>query len=112
MVSAPISPAAFRVLVALLARRNSRTGRCFPGEETIATDTGMDVRSVRRAVAVLVKAELVEVDRPLGRTKSNHYTFPHIERTCATSRTHVWTAAELRQASNNGVTLHDDGTSS
>lgn len=54
--------------------RFERGGGCFPGQEAIATATGISKRRVIEALADLEKAEAITVDRaPRGSRKTNTY---------------------------------------
>jgi hypothetical protein len=55
--------AAAKLLYAQICRRHGRNGRCFPGQETLAKDLAMPVRTVGFNLQVLVDCQLIEVIR-------------------------------------------------
>jgi hypothetical protein len=68
-----LPPAAIRVALRLLDHYNCRTGRCNPSVETLAEATGLDSRTVSRAVGRLEALGLFHVTRRPGRHRSNAY---------------------------------------
>ena len=75
--SADLSAAALRVLIYLYACANDDTGQCFPTKKTIARETGLNSRTVRRAIEELEAAELIQTEHRLdaaGDPTSNLYT--------------------------------------
>ncbi len=71
------------VYMALAARRNWKTGQCNPSTSTLAKDTNLNQRSVRRALAGLEKLKLVvrmPSHRPDGGLSSNHHILPQIQK--------------------------------
>ena len=66
----------WRVLMALGARHNKKTGRCFPSYVTIAADTGDDRADVGKALADLKRWRIIdwcETTTKDGRRTSNCY---------------------------------------
>lgn len=57
--SANISPTVRTVYRALLQYANRKTWSCFPSVNTIAKDTGLSTRTVRRSLKVLEHEELI-----------------------------------------------------
>lgn len=57
--SANISPTARTVYRALLQYANRKTWSCFPSVNTIAKDTGLSTRTIRRTLKVLEHEELI-----------------------------------------------------
>jgi hypothetical protein len=65
------------VLVALAYHANSRTGKAWAGRDTLAADTGLSVRAVQRALAVLERRtdpDTGEVGGYLEATRRYGYT--------------------------------------
>src|SRR4051812_44565116 len=58
-------------LLSLLRWHQGRNDYCWPGQETLAEEMGCEVRTVQRAIAELVAAGKVEVERQKDR--SNWY---------------------------------------
>ena len=48
------------VLTVLILRRNNKTGVCYPGQPRIARESGMSVSGVRRVLARLEGAGIIE----------------------------------------------------
>ena len=69
---APVDRTAKLVAWALGSRMNG-TGECWPSKAQLAADTGLDVRTVDRAVVRLERAGLVTVRRGNGRGHPNRY---------------------------------------
>ncbi|MDD5215347.1 MAG: helix-turn-helix domain-containing protein, partial [Methylococcales bacterium] len=66
-------PAMQKIVLLMLANRtNHDTGLCFPSHETLATECGMDKRSVIRQIEKLEAAGLLSVNRSTN--KPNSYT--------------------------------------
>lgn len=59
-----------KVLLALLAHRNRKTGQCNPRQARLAAELGIDVRRVRERIERLADMGYIEI-RPEGRL--NHY---------------------------------------
>ena len=72
MQAAPLTTAASKVGLAIALRINARDGTCFPSKACLAADTGLSEPTIRRAVAALVKAGLLDVEFSAGRT-TNRY---------------------------------------
>lgn len=64
-----------KLLYGILCYRARSRGFCFAGLDTLAEDTGSNLRSVRRRITELVNAELVAVQRR-GKKQTNIYHFP------------------------------------
>ena len=60
------SPLAFAVLAALVAF-SDEDGRCYPSQDTLATITGMSLRSARKAMKELEASGLLVRRRRIGR---------------------------------------------
>lgn len=67
--SANISPTARSVYRALLQYANRKTWSCFPSINTLARDTGLSARTIRRALQVLEKEDLII---KIPRTRENN----------------------------------------
>lgn len=67
--SANISPTARSVYRALLQYANRKTWSCFPSVNTLAKDTGLSPRTIRRSLQVLEKEELI---LRIRRTRENN----------------------------------------
>lgn len=67
--------APLRVAIALAYRHNARTGQLNPAVSTLAGDTGMAERSVRRALSWLESAGHIVIDKSFGgiNTATNQY---------------------------------------
>jgi DNA-binding GntR family transcriptional regulator len=74
LLDATLTPAA-RAAYAMLASYAWRGAECWPGQETLAEDLGVDDRTVRRYLAELVERGLVERTRR-GRGRTNVYSLP------------------------------------
>ena len=61
-----IGPTAFTIYCALLSHRNHLTGQCNPSIATLIRETGLDRRTIRRALSTLVTYQLVEVKHTWG----------------------------------------------
>lgn len=72
MQAAPLTTAASKVGLAIALRINARDGTCFPSKACLAADTWLSEPTIRRAVAALVKAGLLDVEFSAGRT-TNRY---------------------------------------
>ncbi|MCG8092871.1 MAG: helix-turn-helix domain-containing protein [Candidatus Thiodiazotropha endolucinida] len=68
-----IKPAMLKVSIAFAYRYNFEAGLLNPSIPKIANDTGLDSRSVYRAIAELERLGAISVERLLKRV--NHYTF-------------------------------------
>lgn len=68
-----LRPAARLVAARLVEHFNLDTGRCDPAVGTLAAASGLDPRSVRRAIVELETARLVARDIHRGRNYSNAY---------------------------------------
>ena len=71
--------ASHRATIDVLYLHADRTGMCYPGEETIAHETGCTVRTVRRAIRDLESWGLVEIALG-GGAASNTYFLQHVFR--------------------------------
>lgn len=60
------------ILLALLRRRNAKTGACYPSRETLARDARLSTRQVRRIVSRLEEMDYLA----LRKGKSFSYSFP------------------------------------
>jgi hypothetical protein len=69
---APVSPTEKLVLLVLADCHNDETGRCFPGLAYLSTVTGLNKRSVQRAVHKLEAAGVIRVQRGAGTTSSTY----------------------------------------
>ena len=60
---------------ALADRVNAKTGQLNPSHPTLANDCGVSEATAKRAIRLLLDADLIEVSRPGGRGRhsSNHY---------------------------------------
>ena len=72
MQAAPLTAAASKVALAIALRINVKDGICFPSKACLSADTGLSEPTIRRAVAALVKAGLLEVEFSAGRI-TNRY---------------------------------------
>jgi hypothetical protein len=73
------TPSALKVAFCLLYRHlNGRTGRCDPSEETLAEETSLTVRGVKKAVAELSGSGWWRIGQGRGRGHRNHY-WPRFE---------------------------------
>jgi hypothetical protein len=70
-----LTPAMFKVAAALAVRMNATTGLLNPSVSCLAKDTGLDPRSVNRALKGLEKSGIISVKRTTGgaSAKTNHY---------------------------------------
>jgi hypothetical protein len=58
----------------MLANYSDATGKCWPSIETLCHDTGLSRPSIKRALRVLVKLELVtKVKRQQGNLQSSNF---------------------------------------
>ncbi len=77
---AGLSARAVQVYVWLRRFRNRTTDLCCPRQETLATQMGVSVRTVRSAVAELLKASFIRIHRhrveATGNLGVNRYRFP------------------------------------
>lgn len=80
-----LSPSALRVGIRLLHHYNCQTGRCDPGVEYLSVATGLDQRSVFRAIRELERHELFSVRHRGGRKRTNFYR-PNFARVAAAGR--------------------------
>ena len=72
---------ALAVYAALASYADENTGVCWPSQATLAEDTGLTVRSVQRAIVVLINNGLITRERRFhdnGKTKSTRYVLPLI----------------------------------
>ena len=72
--------AAYITLMTIYSHRNSQTGLCFPSLSTIAEETGVNVRTIKRHLTSLKENGFLDwtsggVDSQ-GTRYSNSYTFP------------------------------------
>lgn len=73
------SPTRKAVLVSLADRHNADTGRCDPAIPRLARETELSESTVKKALAELVEAGIIEVERRQyenGASRSNAYRFP------------------------------------
>jgi hypothetical protein len=68
-----LKPGALIIYARLLDHCNSRTGLCFPSEETIGRATGFHVRMVRTHIRAIEDAGYVRTVRGSGPGRSNRY---------------------------------------
>jgi hypothetical protein len=71
-----LSPSERLVLFCLADKLNATTGKCCPGQETIEYCTGLAPKTIRVAIAGLVKAALVTVDKRTGMVTHYHLQRP------------------------------------
>lgn len=69
-----LAPTQRHVALTLSMHMNERGGSCFPGIDTLAEETGLDARTVQRALRVLADSGWLSVERGGGRGRSNRYT--------------------------------------
>lgn len=67
-----LSPTALRVAMLIGLHLNQKTGRCDPAKETLARKLGTHVRSVDRAISMLVELGWLAVERSRGRAPNNY----------------------------------------
>ena len=65
-----VSAIAKVVYAVLKCYENTKTGQCDPSQSMIADDSGVSIRSVKRAIKQLVDARIIEADRPLGSSRT------------------------------------------
>lgn len=68
-----LTPQSYRVLSCIWGHQNSKTGLCFPSDERIAQELGINRRTVLRARKLLREAGYLSWEKDLGGT--NHYSF-------------------------------------
>jgi hypothetical protein len=64
-------PTLRHVALTLSLHMNERGGSCFPSVDTLAIETGLDERTVRRAIALLEDKGWLSVTRSRGGNKNN-----------------------------------------
>lgn len=71
-----IGPAAFAVYAVLVRYASDKTDQCFPARATLASATGLSLRSIDHALTKLAGSGMIKVDRRFsdGRQTSNVYT--------------------------------------
>lgn len=73
------SPTLFSVADGIAYYHHHETGDCFPSMETVADDTRLSLRTVKRSVQALRQAGVIAVTTGGGSGISNRYAFPKYE---------------------------------
>jgi hypothetical protein len=77
-----VSAMAFRIYVALMLRAGSK-GHCWPSQELIASEVGLQVRQLREHLKQLEEAEWITIQR--RRNKPSIYRLNHAVKKCRSS---------------------------